>query len=63
LVLADGVPFFNMDTVISFDPLKIKSLSVIKNKYYYGPLTFYGIVSFATYKGDLDGINLDPNLV
>ena len=61
LVLADGVPFFNMDTVIAFDPLKIKSLSVINRKYYYGPLTLYGIVSYATYKGDLDGINLDPN--
>jgi len=61
LVLADGVPFFNMDTVISLDPLKIKSLSVVDRKYYYGPLTFYGIVSYASYKGDLDGINLDPN--
>jgi hypothetical protein len=61
LVLADGVPFFNMDTVISFDPRKIKSISVVDKKYYYGPLTFYGIVSYASYKGDLDGINLDPN--
>lgn len=61
LVLMDGVPFFNMDTVISFDPLKIKSLSVVEKKYYYGPLTFYGIMSYVTYKGDLDGINLDPN--
>ena len=61
LVLVDGVPFFDMDTVISFDPLKIKSLSVVGKKYYYGPLVFYGIVSYATYNGDLEGINLDPN--
>ncbi|HEY0433665.1 MAG TPA: hypothetical protein VGC95_07320, partial [Chitinophagaceae bacterium] len=63
LVLADGVPFFNMDTVIAFDPLKIKTLEVVDRKYYFGPDVFYGIVSYSTYKGDLDGIRLDPGAV
>ncbi len=60
LVLADGVPFFNMDTVINFNPLKIKKMDVVAKKYYLGANIFYGIVNYTTYNGDLDGIQLDP---
>jgi len=60
LVLADGVPFFNMDTVISFNPLKIRKMDVVAKKYYLGANIFYGIVNYTTYNGDLDGIQLDP---
>ena len=60
LVLADGVPFFNMDTVINFNPLKIKRMDVVAKKYYLGANIFYGIVNYTTYNGDLDGIQLDP---
>jgi len=61
LVLADGVPFFNMDTVIAFNPLKIRKLDVIAQRYYLGSTVLSGIVSYTTYKGDLDGIQLDPS--
>jgi hypothetical protein len=60
LVLADGVPFFNMDTVINFNTLKIKRMDVVAKKYYLGANIFYGIVNYTTYNGDLDGIQLDP---
>ncbi len=60
LVLVDGVPFFNMDTVVALNPLKIRKLEVMPHKYYLGPLTLNGIVSYTTYKGDLDGVQLDP---
>jgi len=60
LVMVDGVPFFNMDTVLALNPLKIRKLDIISQKYYYGPLVLSGIVSYTTYKGDLDGIALDP---
>lgn len=60
LVLADGVPFFNMDTVLSFNPLKIRKLDVVARKYYLGSTVINGIVSYTTYKGDLEGIQLDP---
>ncbi|HVX50568.1 MAG TPA: MG2 domain-containing protein [Chitinophagaceae bacterium] len=60
LVMVDGVPFFNMDSVIAFNPLKINKLEVVTHKYYYGPAVIFGIVSYSTYKGDLDGIPLDP---
>jgi hypothetical protein len=60
LVFADGVPFFNMDTVITFNPLKIRKMDVVAKKYYLGNNLFYGIVSYTTYNGDLEGIQLDP---
>lgn len=60
LVLVDGVPFLNMDTVLALNPLKIRKLDIVSKKYYYGPLILNGIVSYTTYKGDLDGIALDP---
>ncbi len=63
LVLVDGVPFFNMDTVIGFNPLKIRKLDVVTNKYYLGPLILAGVDSYTTYKGDLDGIQLDPSSI
>jgi len=60
LVMVDGVPFFNMDTVLAFNPLKMRRLEVVTHKYLYGPLTLSGIVSYTTYKGDLEGVQLDP---
>ncbi|MES1216485.1 MAG: hypothetical protein ABUT20_13295 [Bacteroidota bacterium] len=61
LVLVDGVPFFDMDSVLAIDPLKIRKIELLSKKYFYGPLGSTGILSYSTYKGDLDGIRLDPN--
>ena len=60
LLLLDGVPVFNTDKLIAFDPLKIKKIEVVGRKYYWGNLTCNGIVSFSTYEGDLAGYELDP---
>ena len=63
LVLIDGVPFFDMDSVMAIDPLKIRKIEVLGREYLMGPLASPGIVSYSTYKGDLDGVRLDPNAV
>ena len=63
LVLLDGVPVFNMDKVVALDPLKIKRLDVVRDRYFWGPTTFEGVMSYTTYKGDLGGIDLDPHAV
>ena len=60
LVMIDGVPMFDTDKVLTFDPLKIKALQVIDGLYYLGPVSFPGIVSYTTYKGDLAGFPIDP---
>ncbi len=63
LVLIDGVPVFNVDKIMAFDPLKIKKIEIISRKYYFGSSTYDGIVSYKTYNGDLAGYQLDPNAV
>ena len=60
LVLLDGVPVFSVDHIMQFSPLKIRKLDVITSHYYQGPLTYDGIVSYTTYRGDLGGFPLPP---
>jgi hypothetical protein len=63
LVLLDGIPVFNIDKVFTLDPLKIRRLEVIRERYFYGPAMEEGIFSFTSYKGDLGGIDLDPRAI
>lgn len=60
LILLDGMPIFDVDRIMEFDPLKIKKIDVLTGRYYLGPLHFPGVVSYSTYTGDLAGFNLDP---
>lgn len=60
LVLLDGVPVPN-DRIFNYDPLKVKKLDVIPREYILGPSHFSGIASFTTFKGDFEGLELDPN--
>ncbi|MEP7251331.1 MAG: hypothetical protein ABI683_03095 [Ginsengibacter sp.] len=61
LVLMDGVPVFDINKIIAYDPLKIQKLEVVASRYYWGPIIADGIISYTTYKGDLEGYTLDPN--
>ncbi|MEO5978535.1 MAG: hypothetical protein ABIS36_02950 [Chryseolinea sp.] len=62
-ILLDGIPIFDADKIMSFDPLKVKKLEVITRRYYLGALSLPGVVSFTTYRGDLGGFQLDPKSV
>lgn len=61
LVLMDGVPMFDRVKFFNYEPLKIKSVEVLPKKYFYGPDVYGGIIRFSTYKGNLDGMDLDPD--
>jgi hypothetical protein len=61
LVLLDGVPVFNVNRMMAFDPLKVRRLDVLTTRYFLGPLVLPGVISFSTYKGDLAGFPLDPH--
>lgn len=63
LILLDGVAVFNTNKMMAMDPVKIKSIDVVTNQYYYGRFTFDGIVSYRTYQGDLGGFQFDPATV
>lgn len=60
LVLLDGLPVFDFNKLMTFDPLKIRKLEVMSRKYYFGGNSFDGIVNFSTYKGDMAGFKIDP---
>ncbi|HTE00479.1 MAG TPA: hypothetical protein VK668_14395 [Mucilaginibacter sp.] len=63
LVMLDGIPIFDINKVVALDPLKIRRLDVIKDRYFWGPADAEGILSYTTYKGDLGGVELDPHAV
>lgn len=63
LILLDGVPLFDADEIMAFDPLKVKSLDVMRRTYYLGAQGFPGVVSYGTYTGDLNGFNLSRHSV
>ena len=63
LVLLDGVPVFDINKIIAFDPLKVKRLDIVSRKYFQGSVAYDGIASYSTYNGDLAGYTLDPNAV
>ena len=60
LILLDGVPIFSVDRLMAVDPLKVKKLDIVTDRYTWGPINAEGILSFTTYKGDLGGFKLDP---
>ncbi len=60
LVLLDGLPIFNLNNLLDYDPLKIRKMDLVTRKYFYGTTHFDGIINFATYKGDFESFELDP---
>jgi len=63
LVMLDGIPIFDMNKVLAIDPLKVRKLEVIHERYFWGAADAEGILSYTTYKGDLAGVELDPHAV
>jgi hypothetical protein len=61
LVLIDGVPIFDINRIMEFDPLKIEKLEVVDRKFYIGSWACPGIVSYSTYQNDLGGFELDAS--
>ena len=57
LILLDGIPVFDVDKIIAYDPLKVRKLEVVAARYYRGPINAYRIVSLTTYSGDLPGFH------
>jgi hypothetical protein len=61
LVLLDGVPVFDVDKIMAIDPLKIKRVDVVSQKFYQHNMAHDGIVNYSSYQGDLAGYPLDVN--
>ena len=62
LVLLDGIPVFDHSKIFNYDPLRVKSLKVYEREFYIGYLSFSGIASFSTYRGDYPGLTFPGNV-
>lgn len=60
LILVDGVPIFNTDRLMGYDPLKMRKLEVYNKRFFLGNSFFSGILNWTSYKGDLANFELDP---
>ncbi|MGC4232884.1 MAG: hypothetical protein QM594_07885, partial [Niabella sp.] len=63
LVLLDGVPLSDYNSIFNYDPLKVKKLDVVSRRYLLGNTVFSGIASFETYDSKFDAFDLDPTAV
>jgi hypothetical protein len=63
MILLDGLPIWDADQIMKFDPLKVRKLEVVNRVYYLGAMFFPGVVSYSTYQGDLGGLELDRRVV
>ncbi|HEY4205581.1 MAG TPA: hypothetical protein VGM31_02170 [Puia sp.] len=61
LVLIDGVPVFNLNKLMDLDPLKLRKLETVHQKFFLGSTDFDGVMNWVSYKGDLAGYTLDAN--
>lgn len=60
LIMVDGVPIFNVDRLMGYDPLKMRKLEVYNKRYFLGGSSFSGILNWTSYKGDLANFELEP---
>lgn len=63
LMLLDGVPFFDEDNIMDFNPLLVKKLEVVTRRYYLGAGSYPGVVSYKTYTHDMADFKLHPKAV
>jgi len=63
LTLFNGVPVFDPNKIMGYDPLKVKRIEIVKRKYFYGPLVLNGIANFITYHPDPSMLSGSHSLV
>jgi hypothetical protein len=63
LILLDGMPVFNTQMLLSTDASTIKQVSMVNQRYFFGPVTYDGIMDIRTYRGNLGSFDIDPKAV
>lgn len=58
LVLLDGVPLFNHEHILNYNPYLIKMVYIYDGRYVFGGEYYDCMVSFVTYRGNLPSIQL-----
>jgi hypothetical protein len=63
LILLDGMPVTNTQMLLSTDASTIKQISMVNERYFFGPVTYDGIMDIRTYRGNLGSFDIDPKAV
>ena len=62
LMLLDGVPVFDQQKIMDYDPLLVESIHIYPQTYYIGSRSYEGIANFITYKHNLPGFQFGGNV-
>ena len=62
LLMVDGVPIFDHEKVLDYDPLLVESINIYPSRYFIGSRYYEGIVNFVTYKRNLPSMKFNPNV-
>ena len=62
LMLLDGVPVFDQQKIMDYDPLLVESIHIYPQTYYIGSRSYDGIANFITYKHNLPGFQFGGNV-
>jgi hypothetical protein len=60
LILIDGIPIFDQQQLMKYNPFSIDRIEVICRRYFYGSLEFQGIISVITNEGNGKNVSI-PN--
>ncbi|HCW07944.1 MAG TPA: hypothetical protein DGG95_11340, partial [Cytophagales bacterium] len=52
LILIDGIPIFNTNHLMHYNPFLIEKIEIVNRRYFYGPLEADGVISISTYEGN-----------
>jgi hypothetical protein len=61
LMLLDGVPVFDQEKIMQYDPLLVESVNIYPHTHFIGSRVFAGVVNFITYKRNLPSFTFDNN--
>lgn len=61
LTFLDGVPIYDHENLLNYNPQYIKRINIYDRQYIFGGHTFEGMISFITRQGNLPFFQLDSN--
>lgn len=59
LVLLDGMPIFNHEDILNYDPMLVKRIRIYAHSYRISDITYEGVICFDTYRGDIPSFPMD----
>lgn len=62
LLMIDGVPLFDHEKILTYDPLLVKNIDIYTSRFYIGARYYDGIVNFTTYGRNLPSMKFTPDV-